>query len=60
MDSGRGSSRIVTLFPLALVMTEESYGPIAAVRRVRDESEALALSNALPFGLAAYVYKSGS
>jgi succinate-semialdehyde dehydrogenase / glutarate-semialdehyde dehydrogenase len=40
----------------ALVMTEESYGPIAAVRKVRDEGEALALSNALPFGLAAYVY----
>jgi acyl-CoA reductase-like NAD-dependent aldehyde dehydrogenase len=37
-------------------MTEESYGPIAAVRKVRDEGEALALSNALPFGLAAYVY----
>jgi succinate-semialdehyde dehydrogenase / glutarate-semialdehyde dehydrogenase len=40
----------------ALVMTEEAYGPIAAVRKVRDESEALVLSNALPFGLAAYVF----
>ena len=40
----------------ALVMTEESYGPIAAVRKVRDGSEALSISNALPFGLAAYVY----
>lgn len=40
----------------ALVMTQESYGPIAAVRRVRDEAEALAVANALPFGLAAYVY----
>jgi succinate-semialdehyde dehydrogenase/glutarate-semialdehyde dehydrogenase len=40
----------------ALVMTEESYGPIAAVKKVRDEGEALVLSNALPFGLAAYVY----
>ena len=37
-------------------MTQESYGPIAAVRRVRDEAEALAVANALPFGLAAYVY----
>jgi succinate-semialdehyde dehydrogenase / glutarate-semialdehyde dehydrogenase len=40
----------------ALVMTEESYGPIAAVRRFRDDAEALALANALPYGLAAYVY----
>ena len=40
----------------ALVMRQESYGPIAAVRRVRDEAEALAVANALPFGLAAYVY----
>jgi acyl-CoA reductase-like NAD-dependent aldehyde dehydrogenase len=40
----------------ALVMREESYGPIAAVRKVRDDSEALLIANALPFGLAAYVY----
>ncbi len=40
----------------ALVMTQESYGPIAALRRVRDDAEALALANALPYGLAAYVY----
>lgn len=40
----------------ALVMTQESYGPIAGVRRVRDDAEALAVANALPFGLAAYVY----
>ncbi len=37
-------------------MTQESYGPIAALRRVRDEVEALAVANALPFGLTAYVY----
>ena len=37
-------------------MTQESYGPIAAVRRVRDDAEALAVANALPFGLSAYVY----
>jgi len=40
----------------ALVMTEESFGPIAAVRRVKDDNEALAVANALPYGLAAYVY----
>ncbi len=37
-------------------MTQESYGPIVAVRRVRDDAEALAVANALPFGLSAYVY----
>jgi acyl-CoA reductase-like NAD-dependent aldehyde dehydrogenase len=40
----------------ALVMSEESYGPIAAVRGVRDDAEALRIANALPYGLAAYVY----
>jgi acyl-CoA reductase-like NAD-dependent aldehyde dehydrogenase len=40
----------------SLVMTQESYGPIAAVRRVRDETEALTVANGLPYGLAAYVY----
>ena len=40
----------------ALVMTEESFGPVAAVRTVADDREALQLANALPFGLAAYLY----
>jgi acyl-CoA reductase-like NAD-dependent aldehyde dehydrogenase len=40
----------------ALVMTQESYGPIAGIRRVRDDTEALGLANALPYGLSAYVY----
>jgi len=40
----------------ALEMTQESYGPIAAVRKVHADAEALAVANALPFGLAAYVY----
>jgi acyl-CoA reductase-like NAD-dependent aldehyde dehydrogenase len=40
----------------ALVMTQESYGPSAAVRSFRDDAQALALANALPYGLAAYVY----
>src|SRR4029077_7376498 len=43
----------------ALVMREESYGPIAGIRRVRDDAEALAIANALPFGLAPYVYSGG-
>ncbi|RBP11381.1 succinate-semialdehyde dehydrogenase/glutarate-semialdehyde dehydrogenase [Roseiarcus fermentans] len=40
----------------ALVMTEESYGPLVGVRRFRDDAEGLALANALPYGLASYVY----
>lgn len=40
----------------AFVMTEESYGPIAAVRKVGDDGEALKIANTLPYGLAAYVY----
>jgi succinate-semialdehyde dehydrogenase/glutarate-semialdehyde dehydrogenase len=40
----------------ALVMREESYGPIAAIRKVESDAEALAVANALPYGLAAYVF----
>lgn len=40
----------------SLPMTEEAYGPLAAIRRVRDDSEAVAVANALPYGLAGYVY----
>jgi acyl-CoA reductase-like NAD-dependent aldehyde dehydrogenase len=40
----------------ALAMNEETFGPLAAIRTVADDREALAVANALPFGLAAYVY----
>jgi acyl-CoA reductase-like NAD-dependent aldehyde dehydrogenase len=40
----------------SLPMVEESYGPLAAVRSVDGAREALRLANALPYGLAAYVY----
>ena len=40
----------------ALAMTEETFGPLAAIRPVENDREALAVANALPFGLAAYVY----
>lgn len=40
----------------ALAMSEETFGPLAAIRRVDDDREAVAVANALPFGLAAYVY----
>jgi len=40
----------------ALAVTEETFGPLAAIRSVADDREALRIANALPFGLAAYVY----
>jgi succinate-semialdehyde dehydrogenase/glutarate-semialdehyde dehydrogenase len=40
----------------ALALTEETFGPLAAIRPVDNDREALAVANALPFGLAAYVY----
>ena len=40
----------------AKAMTEETFGPLAAIRCVRDDAEALRVANALPFGLAAYVF----
>jgi succinate-semialdehyde dehydrogenase/glutarate-semialdehyde dehydrogenase len=40
----------------ALALTEETFGPLAAIHTVADDAEALRVANALPFGLAAYVY----
>jgi len=42
----------------SLPMTEESFGPLAAMATFRDESEMLAMANGLEFGLAAYLYDS--
>jgi succinate-semialdehyde dehydrogenase/glutarate-semialdehyde dehydrogenase len=35
---------------------EETFGPVAACYRFKDEEEAIALANATPFGLSAYFY----
>ena len=40
----------------SLPMTEETYGPVAAIRRCGSPGELLAVANSLRFGLAAYVY----
>jgi len=40
----------------ALAMTEETFGPLAAIRRVSDDREAVRVANALPYGLTAYIY----
>jgi succinate-semialdehyde dehydrogenase/glutarate-semialdehyde dehydrogenase len=40
----------------ARVMREETFGPVAAVHAATSDAELLALANASPYGLAAYVY----
>ena len=40
----------------ALVMREETFGPVAPLAPVDSEQEAVELANATPWGLAAYVY----
>jgi len=40
----------------ARTMREEPFGPLAPVLRFRDEEDGLARANALPFGLASYVF----
>ncbi len=40
----------------SLPMTEETYGPLAAIRPVKNAAEALELANAVPYGLSAYVF----
>jgi succinate-semialdehyde dehydrogenase/glutarate-semialdehyde dehydrogenase len=42
--------------PEALVMREETFGPVAPMAAVDSPQEAVARANALPWGLAAYVY----
>ncbi|MDQ2068408.1 aldehyde dehydrogenase family protein [Natronospira bacteriovora] len=38
------------------VMREETFGPVLAVRKVRDMQEAIQLANASPFGLTASIW----
>ncbi|HUF27901.1 MAG TPA: aldehyde dehydrogenase family protein [Gemmatimonadaceae bacterium] len=40
------------------VMTEETFGPLLAVQRVRDEREAIERANATSFGLAGSVWST--
>ncbi len=48
---------VFTDVPLdARIMNEEPFGPVAAIRRFKDEEEAFEEANRLPYGLAAYAY----
>jgi succinate-semialdehyde dehydrogenase/glutarate-semialdehyde dehydrogenase len=40
----------------ARVMREETFGPVAAIHAAGSDADLLALANASPYGLAAYVY----
>jgi acyl-CoA reductase-like NAD-dependent aldehyde dehydrogenase len=40
----------------SLLMSEESFGPVAGMAAFRDEDELLRLANGLEYGLAAYVF----
>ena len=40
----------------SLIMKEEPFGPIAALSSFSSDDEVLERANALPFGLAAYVF----
>ena len=42
----------------ALVMREEPFGPIAPITTFRDYDEVITRANALPFGLAGYVFSN--
>ncbi len=42
--------------PDALVSREETFGPLAAVIRFKDEADVIAMCNKSPFGLASYFY----
>ncbi len=47
---------LTNVSPKMLVMREETFGPVIAIARFRDEQEAVDLANDTEFGLAAYFF----
>ena len=47
---------IADVSPSALLMTEETFGPVAPLIRFESEAEVIAMANDTEFGLASYVY----
>ena len=47
---------LVDVAPTALLMKEETFGPVAPLIRFDTEEQAVAMANDTPFGLAAYFY----
>lgn len=47
---------VTDVTPDMRIYREEIFGPVAPVISFRDETEAIAMANDTPFGLAAYVY----
>lgn len=47
---------ITGVAPGMKILEEETFGPVAPVLRFESEAEAIALANATPYGLAAYLY----
>ena len=47
---------LLDVSPQMKIAAEETFGPVAALFRFRDEDEAVALANATQYGLAAYFY----
>jgi succinate-semialdehyde dehydrogenase / glutarate-semialdehyde dehydrogenase len=51
---------LVDVQPTMVAFQEETFGPIAAVVRVRDSEEAIAVANASPYGLGGNLWTSNS
>lgn len=49
---------VTGVVPGMALLSEETFGPLAAIVRFEDEAEAIRLANDSEFGLAAYVYTS--
>lgn len=49
---------LTDLAPDTLCLTEEPFGPLAAIVPFKTEADAIAIANSLPFGLASYAYTS--